>query len=323
MGQIKDTATIAKTDAQAGFNAVSDIYNISNELLKSISNVNDRIATFLNEEQPTPSMVRDLAESVLSKNIKLNPNEIRDLVDSIESIVGSLTDSERIIEDAADDLERAALLLDEAVRAKEAATGQSLLAENIVVLLSEAEIAAENAATAVEDVEWNIQQSQRDLTDIFNEIELVDEKIEKSTMDISELEERLTELQTQLVKNEFIVTQEIGFEIDNIANEAETTRIKTKKLVQEFDLASESLEIRTESSQGAISRSKMLLQRASELAADTTTKFKDITGMEGAYLENEKTLADLVAEVETLTNQMERHFDEIQHKSQTYSRCFA
>ncbi|XP_046482664.1 laminin subunit beta-1-like [Neodiprion pinetum] len=321
MTQMKDDAVAAKHLAQLGLNAAFETYNFSSNFTKNLENLHSRISNSLNEEQPSPAMVKDLAEKVLEKNIKLNPDEIKDLADSIRSIVGSLTDSEKILEDAAEDLELAEILRDEAVRAKDSAVAQSTRAGNIVVFLTEAEIAAEDAQLAIDEIERHISLSHNDLTDILIEIDAVAEKADNTTAEIDDLDRRLTELQTQIVKNDFILTQEIGSEIGDVTVEAENTRMKTKKLVQEFEVANQAVRLKAEKSEGKISRSKLLLQRASELAADTTTKFKDINGMEGTYAENEKTLADLMSEVESLTRQMEKHLNHIQHKSQTYAQC--
>ncbi|XP_048511148.1 laminin subunit beta-1-like [Athalia rosae] len=321
MLRTKDNARLARSDAESAFQVAFNVYNRSNKVSKDISNLEEKISGVLNEDQPTPSMVRELALSVLKKNIILNPEEIRDLANSIKSIVGSLTDSDQILDDTEEDLQTAEVLLEDAESAKNLAEAQSVLVGNVVVLLSEAEVAAGSVESAIENIELDISASREDLSEIFSAVEATGEIADNSTAGIAELESRLTELQTQVVKNDFILTQEIESEVKSTAEEAEATKSKSEKLAADFVGASDSLGSNAEKNSGKILRAKMLLQRASELAADTATKFKDINGMEGAYAENEKTLEDLVAEVESLTQQMEQHFIEIQQKSQTYNRC--
>lgn len=121
MLEIKQDATAARGNAQDAFNAAWDARNRSDAVVKSVSDVTERIWNMLNEEQPTPAMVRNLTEEVLSKNIHLKPDEIKELADKIKNIVGSLTDSDRILADTAKDRRDAHDLEDRAKRAKEAA----------------------------------------------------------------------------------------------------------------------------------------------------------------------------------------------------------
>lgn len=118
---IKQDAVTARSNAQDGFNYAYDARNKSDKLVKNLTEINEKIWTILNEEQPTPVMVRDLAEEVLSKNIHLRPDEIESLAADIDKIVGSLTDSDRILSDTAADLRMAQDLEERANRAKELA----------------------------------------------------------------------------------------------------------------------------------------------------------------------------------------------------------
>lgn len=323
MTEMKEDATLASQIAKTAHDAASEAFNVSSIISKNISSLNERITSALNEDQSTPSMVRDLAESVLNKNIILNPDEIKSLADSIQSIVGSLTDSDQILKDTAKDLKQAEELRNNASEAKNYAIAQDTLVGNVIVLLSEAEVAAESAEAAIKNVEIDISMATKDLEDVYNAVEDAEDAADNSTIEISRLDARLTELQTLVAKNEFILTQEISEEVKHVEVEAKETKQKTEMLIEDFEEASESLRLRSDQSEDGIARAKSLLQRASGLAADTTTKFKDISGMEGVYLDNEKTLADLASEVEALTRQMEIHFNEIQIKSQTYNRCSA
>ena len=89
----------------------------------------------------------------------------------------------------------------------------------------------------------------------------------------------------------------------------------------EYKNADELLDSRMNKSNGNILRAKKLLQKASELTADTSTKSKDLDGMESVYRDNERMLSDLMDQVDSLTGEMEKHLAEIEQKAQRYKQC--
>lgn len=319
--QVKQDATAARSNAQDAFNFAWDAYNKSDKVIKDLSDINDKIWSTLNEEQSTPAMVRDLAEEVLNKNIQLKPDEIKKLADRIKSIVGSLTDSEKILSDTADDLQLANDLEERANRAKSEAIKKQMLAGNVVLLLTNTQTAQDQAQIAIDKADQDIKLSEKDLTDIIEETKNAQKKADNTTKSVHSLDARLKQLQTQSAKNDFIANQEIEAEVRKVAKEAQVVDSKTEHLGVEYKHAGDSLNHRVNKSKGDIQRAKKLLQRASELTSDTNTKYKDLDGMEGIYRDNERMLTELMTEIDSLTNEMERHLSEIEQKSQSYRQC--
>jgi len=321
MSQIKQDSTAARSNAQDAFNYAWDARNRSDKITKDLSDVTKRIWHTLDEEQATPAMVRDLANEVLEKNIQLEPDEITRLADHIKSIVGSLTDSEKILADTKDDLQLAHDLEMRAKQAKEMAVEKQILASKMILLLNDTQTAQRLAQSAIDKAETDVSKSQKDLADIADVTKAAQIQANITTQSVEALDARLKQLQTQSVRNDFVLTKEIGVEAKKVAEEAQAIDGKTKKLSEEYKRADESLNERVNKSKDDIQRTKMLLQRASELTADSSTKFKDLDGMEGVYKENERVLADLTNDVDALTMEMERHLTEIERKSQWYRQC--
>ncbi|XP_011135440.1 laminin subunit beta-1 isoform X2 [Harpegnathos saltator] len=323
MIQMKQDSTAARSNAQDAFNYAWDARNRSANVSKELLDITNRIWSNLNDEQPTPAMVRDLANKVLEKNIQLEPDEITRLADRIKSIVGSLTDSEKILADTKDDLELARELEQRANRAKEAAVEKQDSARQVILLLNDAQEAQEKAQNAIDKAEADVLKSQKDLADISDVTTAAQIQANNTTQSVEALDTRLKQLQTQSVKNDFVLTKEISVEAKKVAEEARVIDGKTKKLSEVYKRADESLYQRVNKSKGDIQRAKRLLQRASELTADTSTKFKDLDGMESVYRDNERLLKDLMRDVDALTMEMERHLEEIEQKSQLYRQCSA
>lgn len=322
MSQIRQDATAARSNAQDAFNYAWEARNRSDKITKDLSDITKRIWSTLEEDQPTPAMVRDLANEVLAKNIQLEPDEITRLADRIKSIVGSLTDSERILADTKDDLRLAHDLEKRANRTKEMAIEKQTLASKVILLLNDAQKAQHLAQDAIDKAEGDVSKSQKDLADIADVTKAAQIQANSTTQTVEALDARLKQLQTQSAKNGFILT-EIGTEAKKVADEALVIDGKTKKLSEEYKRADESLNQRVNKSKGDIQRAKRLLQRASELTADTSTKSKDLDGMESVYKDNERLLTDLMNDVDILTMEMERHLAEIEKKSQLYRQCSA
>ncbi|XP_043253196.1 laminin subunit beta-1 [Colletes gigas] len=321
MIQVKRDAMTARSNAQNAFNFARNTRNLSDRVTTDLSDVNKRIRDLLEEDQPTPAMIRDLANEVLTKNIQLKPDEIKDLASRIKSIVGSLTDSEKILADTRDDLILATNLQEEANEAKKDAIEKQTLANKVVVLLNEAEKAQGLAQAAINQAERDVKRSEKDLEEISEVTKGAQMQANSTTQTVDGLETRLRQLQTQSVKNNYTLTQVIGDQARNVGEEAEAVDVKTRKLGEDYKRVDESLDLRVNKSKGNILRAKEFLQRASKLTADTSTKLKDLDGMESVYRDNEKMLSDLMIEVDTLTDEMEKHLKEIEQKAQQYRQC--
>lgn len=321
MSQVKRDATAARSNAQDAFNYALKARNLTDNVSKDLSDINKRIRSTLDEDQPTPAMVRDLANEVLAKNIQLKPDEIKELADHIKSIVGSLTDSDKILADTKDDLYLAEQLKTRAIKMKEDAIEKQVLANVVVVLLNDAKKAQTRAQEAIDQADRDISRSEKDLEEIAEVTRGAQMQANSTTQTVDSLDARLKQLQTQSVRNDFVLNQEISVEARKIAEEAQNVDIKTKELAMEYKNADELLDSRMNKSNGNILRAKKLLQKASELTADTSTKSKDLDGMESVYRDNERMLSDLMDQVDSLTGEMEKHLAEIEQKAQRYKQC--
>ena len=166
MLRLKDSSTGARGNAQEAFDLASMARNQSDKMIKDLSDVNKKIWDLLKADQPTPAEVRDLAKEVLGKNITLTPDEIKGLADQIASIVGSLSDPERILSETSADLELANALKERARYTKNVAQEKETLAGKVIDLLNETEESQKLAEDAIEKAEGDIKLSQDDLKEI-------------------------------------------------------------------------------------------------------------------------------------------------------------
>lgn len=190
-------------------------------------------------------------------------------------------------------------------------------------MLADTQEAQGKAESAIDQAEHDIALSEKDLKDIVEVTREAAKKAANTTASVDSLEALLTQLQGQSVRNDFVLKDEIRSELLKVANNATIVKSKSDRLGIEYKRAGDSLNYRVTKSKDDIQRAKQLLQRASELTADTSTKFKDLDGMESVYRDNDRLLGDLMGEVDALTAQMERHLAEIERKSQHSRHCAA
>ncbi|XP_033213933.1 laminin subunit beta-1 [Belonocnema kinseyi] len=325
MNQVKSDATSARSNAQDAFNFASDARNRSDDLARNISDLADKIGSLLdqnqNQDHTTPAQVRTLAEEVIAKNIPLKPEEIRELADKIKQIVGSLTNSDTILADTKDDLDRVLELKAQANRTKEAALEKQNLASKVGDLLNEAKEAQDLADSAIEKANKDITLSEKDLTEIIEVTSEAKKRADNTKNSVNALEDRLNILLSHAGRNEFIVKEEIAIQGAKVGEEAKVVENKTYQLGEKYKQASDTLNERVDKSKANIQRAKRLLQQASELTADTSTKFKDLNGMESVYKDNERILSGLMADVDAMNEEMNHQLKDIEKKSQAYRQC--
>lgn len=188
-------------------------------------------------------------------------------------------------------------------------------------LLSDTQKAQDQAQAAIVQAEHDIELSEKDLKDIVSVTTEAQKKASNTTASVDSLDARLKELQRKSVRNNFVLDQEIRGGLSKVAEDARLVKEKSARLGVEYKKADDSLNYRVSKSKGDIQRAKKLLQRASELTADTSTKFKDLDGMDSVYRDNDKLLGNLMKDVDYLTAEMERQLSEIETKSQRYRQC--
>ena len=188
-------------------------------------------------------------------------------------------------------------------------------------MLSDTQKAQELAEDAIAEAEQDIALSEKDLKDIIEVTKEAQQKAGNTTESVDSLAGRLKELQRKSGKNDFVLNKEVQGELLNVSDAAKLVKTKSERLGVEYTKAGDALNNRVTKSKDDIQRAKKLLERASELTADTATKFKDLDGMESVYRDNDKLLGDLMKEVDGLTTEMERQLAEIEQKSQFYRQC--
>lgn len=85
--------------------------------------------------------------------------------------------------------------------------------------------------------------------------------------------------------------------------------------------ANDSLTEKAITSESARERAQQLLQRASKITVDTSSKLKELQAMADVYRNNDRELQALQGKVDDLNSKMNEYLDVIQTHSDRYRQC--
>lgn len=112
---------------------------------------------------------------------------------------------------------------------------------------------------------------------VKTETSTTQENVQKTLDNINVIEGKLKSLQTGFLKN-VRDADEVKSEAKTLAQEIEETDKKALKLMAAYNNANDTLKNRVKNSQATHSSSQQLLERASQLSANTTLKLKELGG---------------------------------------------
>lgn len=95
--------------------------------------------------------------------------------------------------------------------------------------------------------------------------------------DISSIERKLKTLQTGFLKN-VRDANEVKSEAKTLIDEVQETEKKASQLLIDYNNANDTLENRVKNSKTTLSNSQYLLEKASQLSANTSLKLKELGG---------------------------------------------
>lgn len=289
---------------------------ITNESLDLTTELKD----FLSNTSNTPTDVRTLASDILNLSISIEPKEITDLSQRINSSVSQLTNIENIITETKPDLERAKALKQNATAVNKAANLTLEMANKVLEALDEAQAAQDAAENAIDKANSDIEAAKGDLTPIAAETERAQKKANETKDEVEKLRLRLSDLQKDILKIESDAEQ-VKQEANDVVDRAENAEQKARELRQNFKQTNMSLADRASQTLNSRERAQLLLTRATRLASDTQMQLQLLANMETLYNDHNEQLNLLEREIGDLNTQMNYYLSEISKRSDNYRSC--
>ncbi|KAI8440127.1 hypothetical protein MSG28_001532 [Choristoneura fumiferana] len=313
-----------KQDTVAVRSRASDLFTKANEFKSSAERVTNEsqdltteLKEFLSNTSNTPADVRALASEILNLSISVEPKEITELSERINSTVSQLTNIENIISETKPDLEKAKALNQNATAVHKSANLTLEMANKVLQALDEAQAAQDAAHNAIEKANKDIQAAKADLVPIATETELAQKKANETKKEVEGLHTRLSDLQKNVLKIESDAEQ-VKAEANEVVNGAELAEQKARQLRQDFKQTNMSLADRADQTSTSREKAQMLLDRATKLASHTQNQLQLLATMEELYNDNNEQLNTLEKEIADLNLQMNYYLSEITKQSVNY-----
>ncbi|XP_063635942.1 laminin subunit beta-1 [Cydia splendana] len=318
--QVKQDSVTVRVRAKDLFAKADEFKSSAERVTNESQDLTAELREFLSNTSNTPADVRTLADDIMKLSISVEPQEITDLSQRINSTVSQLTNIENIITETKPDLERAKALNQNATAVHKSANLTLEMANKVLSALDEAQAAQDAAEDAIDKANSDIQAAKADLIPIATETELAQKKANETKKEVEELHTRLSDLQKNVLKIESDADQ-VKQEANDVVNGAEGAELKARNLRHEFKDTSESLTASANQTSKSRERAQELLDRANKLASQTQNQLQLLANMEELYNANNQELNTLEKEIADLNINMNYYLAEITRKSDAYRSC--
>lgn len=320
VSQVKQDTIAVRSRAKDFFDRALEFKLSAERATNDSQELTSELRDFLSKTYNTPEDVRLLATEILNLSISIQPKEITELSQRINSTVSQLTNIENIIAETKPDLDRAKMLKQNATVVNKAANLTLEMANKVLGALDEAQAAQDAAENAIDKANSDIEAAKSDLIPIAQETEQAQKKANETMDEVEALRSRLSDLQKNILKIESDAEQ-VKQEANDVVNKAEGAEQKARQLRQDFKQTNISLSERASQTSNSRERAQLLLNRATKMASDTQTQLKLLANMEELYNDHNEQLNVLEKEISNLNTQMNYYLSEITKRSDNYRSC--
>ncbi|KAM9753080.1 LOW QUALITY PROTEIN: laminin subunit beta-1-like [Menidia menidia] len=321
VSEAKLQADEAKLNAQSVLtktNRTKQKVDQSNEELRHLIR---QIRDFLTQDAADLESIEIVANRVLGMQMPTSPSQLQNLTDEIRQKVGELGHVESILQQSAEDIQRAENLLDQARRARREANDIRDTAEKVKHALEEAEKAQTAASSSIQQAAADIQNTNALLSSMESETANAEMKLFNATRRLQRLEQDVILLKEQaenVTANSRLTNREAA-SIGRIAEEVKKNLESEVK--QKFSTVEELIGHKAGGVADAKKRAEALQGEAKELLLKASEKLQQLKDLEKSYEDNQHTLelkAEQLVELEATVKEL---LQEISHKVTVYSTC--
>lgn len=251
-------------------NISSDVFDEREQEIKKIEN-------FLTEGRMNPDDIYKLTTETLNMDIKLKPEQIKDLVAKIKNTLHSLTNIDDIIKETSPSLKQAKTLKKNADEAKIKANEFLNSATLVIKALDDTEDAQTKAKSAIMTAHADIESAEENLIEITKERSIAQEKANLTAQRVKNLQTNLVRLQENVLKNNLYAT-ELTRNAQAVGESAEASDNQAMKLQEEYERVNKTLIEKSNRSHKSRDKANELKNRAMKLNGDTVHKLKMLNG---------------------------------------------
>ncbi|KAG7269209.1 hypothetical protein CRUP_011848 [Coryphaenoides rupestris] len=265
--------------------------------------------------------IEKVANEVLAMQMPTTPALLQNLTEEIRERVGNLGHVEGILNQSAEDIQKAENLLEEARRASKEASDVRDSALLVKEALEEAERAQAAASQAIRQANADIQDTKKLLSSVESEATDSEFKLNNATQRLQVLERDVTLLREQVQNTSLSVeqTEKDAHSINQVAEKVKKsldTEIKDKYATVEGLISGKG-----EGVAEAKKRAELLQQEAKELLLQASDKLQILKDLEKSYEDNQRTLEERANQMVELEKAVKELLADISQKVTFYSGC--
>ncbi|XP_046889497.1 laminin subunit beta-1a [Hypomesus transpacificus] len=313
-----DKAKLSAQDVLLKTNETKQRVDKSNEELRSLIR---QIRDFLTQDAADLESIEEVANEVLAMQMPTTPAQLQNLTNEIRERVGDLSHVETILNQSADDIQRAESLLEQARRARKEATGVRDTAVMVKQALEEAGRAQTAAAEAIKQATTDIKGTNDLLTSVESETADSEFQLNNATQRLLRLEQDVTLLREKAQNTSLSAAQTESDSEDIKKVAAEVKKDLDTELKNKYSTVDDLITQKAGGVSDAKKRAERLQQEAKDLLLQASDKLQLLKDLEKSYEENQKTMEEKASQLVDLEKAVRDLLQEISHKVTVYSTC--
>nr|XP_022901153.1 laminin subunit beta-1 isoform X1 [Onthophagus taurus]XP_022901154.1 laminin subunit beta-1 isoform X1 [Onthophagus taurus] len=309
--------TLVKNQAISAFNkSLEAKINASNMTEK----VNDKLAKIDEFMQQNNSITKELQNkinNILTKDIKWQPEEIKEFATNIKVTADSLTNIEPILAETEGNLSVAKKLKEDAENAKKQVDDIKNTVNSVEEFLKKTENVQKETEIKIGNISQSFKDIKRDLDNIDKMTNGTYQQIENTSGNLGTLDKELEDLKKLLRGNQF-TAQTLKNESTNIKTKTEETMDKLKVLLNDYDQAKEKLNASITKADNSKTRAENLVNRTVNLSSKVKTTQESISKLKSPSSNN---LGELEEQLKQLISDMDKYTEDIEKKAEYFKHC--
>ncbi|CAJ1055767.1 laminin subunit beta-1a [Xyrichtys novacula] len=313
-----DEAKLSAQDVLLKTNRTKVKLDQSNEELRDLIK---QIRDFLTQDAADLESIEMVANEVLAMQMPTTPAQMQNLTNEIRQKVGELGHVETILQQSADDIQRAESLLEQARRASEEAADVKESAQAVKAALQEAERAQTAASNAIQQAATDIHSTNKLLSSVESETADAELRLNNATQRLQRLEKDVAMMRDKAL-NVTLSTERTNQDAEDIEKMAEEVKKElNSELKDRYSTVEELIGQKAGGVAEAKKRAESLQKVAKELLLKASDKLQLLKDLEKSYEENQRSLEVKAEQLVELEAAVKTLLQEISHKTTVYSTC--
>nr|XP_057943910.1 laminin subunit beta-1a [Doryrhamphus excisus] len=316
--QQADDAKMSAHDILMKTNKTKHKVDRSNKDLRTLIR---QIRDFLTQDGADLESIEKVANEVLAMQMPTTSEQLQNLTDEIQQKVGELGNLETMLQQSADDIQKAERLLELARQASQEAADVKDSAETVKQALEEARRAQTAASSAIQQATADINSTKKLLLSVKSETTNAEFKLANATLRLQRLDDNMSLLRDKTL-NATLSSERIIQDATRIRQIAsEVKKDMEAEIKEKFSIVEQLIDAKGGGVADAKKRAESLQREAKELLLQASNQLRLLKELEKSYEDNQRALEVKSEQLVELEASVKELLQQISHKVTVYSTC--